>query len=29
VRNSLESSFLEPSAIARHVERLDEVFAAG
>ena len=29
VRNSLESSFLEPSEIARHVERLDEVFAAG
>jgi len=29
LRNSLESSFLEPSAIARHVERLDEVFARG
>jgi len=28
LRNSLESSFLEPSEIARHVERLDEVFAA-
>ena len=29
LRNSLESSFMEPSAITRHVERLDEVFAAG
>lgn len=29
VRNSLESSFLEPSEIGRHVERLDEVFARG
>ncbi len=29
LRNSLESSFLQPSEIARHVERLDEVFAAG
>ena len=29
LRNSLESSFLEPSEIARHVERLDEVFATG
>jgi len=29
LRNSLESSFLEPSEIARHVDRLDEVFAAG
>jgi adenosine deaminase len=29
LRNSLESSFLEPSEITRHVERLDEVFAAG
>lgn len=29
VRNSLESSFLEPSEIARHVDRLDEVFAVG
>jgi adenosine deaminase len=29
LRNSLESSFLEPTEIARHVERLDEVFAAG
>jgi adenosine deaminase len=29
LRNSLESSFLEPSEIGRHVERLDEVFAAG
>jgi adenosine deaminase len=28
LRNSLESSFLEPSEIARHVERLDEVFTA-
>lgn len=28
VRNSLESSFLEPSEIARHVERLNEVFDA-
>lgn len=26
LRNSLESSFLEPSVIRRHVERLDEVF---
>ncbi len=26
LRNSLESSFLEPSAIRRHVDRLDEVF---
>jgi len=26
LRNSLESSFLEPSEIARHVERLNEVF---
>jgi adenosine deaminase len=29
LRNSLESSFLEPSDVARHVERLDHVFAAG
>jgi adenine deaminase len=29
LRNSLESSFLEPSEIVRHVDRLDEVFAAG
>jgi adenosine deaminase len=29
LRNSLESSFLEPSEITRHVEQLDEVFAAG
>jgi adenine deaminase len=29
LRNSFESSFLEPSEIARQVERLDEVFAAG
>jgi adenine deaminase len=29
LRNSLESSFLEPSEIARHVDQLDEVFAAG
>jgi len=28
LRNSLESSFLEPSAVIRHVERLDEVFSA-
>lgn len=26
LRNSLESSFLEPSEVAPHVERLDEVF---
>lgn len=26
LRNSLESSFLEPSEIARHVERLNGVF---
>ncbi|MBM4022358.1 MAG: adenosine deaminase [Planctomycetes bacterium] len=29
LRNSLESSFLEPSAVVAHVARLDEVFAAG
>ena len=29
LRNSLESSFMEPSEIAHHVERLNEVFAAG
>ncbi len=29
LRNSLESSFLEPSEVIRHVTRLDEVFAAG
>ena len=29
LRNSLESSFMEPSEIARHVARLDEVFANG
>ena len=29
LRNSLESSFMEPTVIARHVERLDEVLAAG
>jgi len=29
LRHSLESSFLEPSEIARHVERLDEAFATG
>ncbi len=29
LRNSLESSFMEPSEIARHVNRLDEVFGAG
>ncbi|MFM1904601.1 MAG: hypothetical protein RLZZ440_2501, partial [Planctomycetota bacterium] len=28
LRNSLESSFLEPSEITRHVTRLDDVFAA-
>ena len=28
VRNSLESSFLEPSEIARHVDRLNEVFSS-
>ena len=28
LRNSLESSFMEPTEIAGHVERLDEVFAA-
>lgn len=28
LRNSLESSFLEPSEVRRHVERLDEVFRA-
>jgi len=27
LRNSLESSFLEPSEIAPHVARLDELFA--
>ncbi len=29
LRNSLESSFMEPSEIARHVERLNEVFGQG
>jgi len=29
LRNSLESSFLEPSEVAGHVARLDELFAAG
>jgi len=29
LRNSLESSFLEPSEIARHVSRLDDVFTIG
>jgi adenosine deaminase len=29
LRNSLESSFMEPSEITRHIERLDEVFADG
>jgi adenosine deaminase len=29
LRNSLESSFMEPSEIARHVDRLDQVFAEG
>jgi len=29
LRNSLESSFLEGSEISRHVDGLDELFAAG
>ncbi len=28
LRNSLESSFMEPTEITRHVERLDDLFAA-